>query len=273
MEAENKIYISIDSNDLRAFSFFDKLVKIYKGKYPEYITPELESSESFSYEWLIRTLNPHDPIIKNHPQNFSYLYKLLKQDKVRFYITETVLRENKHIKDCITFMIENCYMHTPMSEKEKDSRQEEISNLVNAYTTQQLINKRGQKIIVEPPMKKEYSAFVGKMIPTNDCFIMAEATVDNVTLLTDNGKDFIFDIKENKFNEYGKLTKSRTARIVDINIALGYYSINEFGNRDVPKPLNLDTLANIIKYKGLEAIETPSPNEENIINASSILSY
>lgn len=276
MTKSNKIYIAIDSNILRTLTYMDNLVYFYKKKNRGVLTDDMVMDDDFNFGNIMGDTVTKDIILNRHKNSLWYLFTLVKQDKIRLYITESVYKENKHIEDCQYFIIKNCFMHAPMTDKEKEERREKAARMVDAYTTPQMIMRRGEMIKTKPPMKKVFSAHFDGYIPTNDCYIMAEATIDNCLLLTDNGKDFIFDIKEEpKFDrETGKQikTKSRTTGIVDINIANGYYTTSVDGSKIVPKPVGIDLLANVIRERGIERFETPDVYSEDIVYASTRIS-
>ncbi len=266
--ANNKKYISIDSNILRAFLYLDVMLKSYvKNNGIEFTYKELP--DNFNFTKFLDLKNCNDPLLRLHTRGMCYLYLLFKKDKIRMYVTEAVYNENKHSKNCCDFIRDNCFMHKIMTESEKEKFYKKVSDLVNDYTSPQTVRYKGELMACNPPMKVEYLEHLQTYVPTNDCYIMAESTVDNCTLLTGNGKDFIFDIKDDK-EFYNPTTrkfvkkKSRTLGIVDVNIKNGYYSTGEDDNKIVPKPIDIDTLARNIQRYGVDNFELPEVNEEDI---------
>ena len=266
--ASNKKYISIDSNILRSFLYLDVMLKSYvKNNNIDFSYSELP--DNFNFTTILDLKNCNDPLLRLHTKGMCYLYLLFKKDKLRMYVTEAVYNENKHSKNCCDFIRDNCFMHKIMNESEKERWYSKVSDLVKDYTSPQTIRYKGELVTCNPPMKVVYLEHLRIYVPTNDCYIMAESTVDNCILLTGNGKDFIFDIKEDK-EFYNPVTqkfvkkKSRTLGIVDVNIKNGYYSTNEDDSKTVPKPIDIDTLSRNIQRYGIEKFELPEINEDEI---------
>ena len=82
------------------------------------------------------------------------------------------------------------------------------------------------------PLSPKYNAHAGDIVPDDDAYLMAEATVFNAILITENGKHLCY--RENKYtqdniDEYmpdaivDEDKNDRSKGIVEINIQRGYY--------------------------------------------------
>ena len=107
-------------------------------------------------------------------------------------------------------------------------------------------------------MKSVFIADINKYVPTNDCYIMAQATIEKCCLLTGNGQDFVF----NKRNE-DKNVHDRVRGIVHINILNGYYDEAEDEHKITPAPILIYTLGPILKY-GSDDFETNQQSDDKV---------
>ncbi len=269
-------YISIDSDILRTFVFFDEIMIRFKKKNPDFSYLELD--DNFDFSNIIDFKDLRDKAIIKNARNLFYIYLLCKKDKLRIYITEEVYYESKHLPNAVNFIKYNCFMHKMMTESEKSKWLEEVDNLVEQYTTKQTTIYKGKVLTEEAPMKKVYSAYNKTLIPENDVYIMAESTVDRCILLTNNGKDYIFNLKDDKYMEDPKThrqikKKSRSVAIANINLQNGYYTQTDDDFYVVPKPIDINTLAKHLRYKGLGMFNTPTPKEEDFTYAANRIGF
>ena len=114
-------------------------------------------------------------------------------------------------------------------------------------------------------MKEVFVAEIKKHVPSNDCYIMAQATIENCDLLTANGKDFIFNERTT-----GGVDHDRVLGIVQVNIANGYFTMNDASPYPIaPKPFLIDTLSRILK-NGTSALAHHN-QDDNKVKADTIL--
>lgn len=171
------LYVAIDSDVLINFA------KIYYGK---------ERGVSL-------TQNTKDRIIEflNDVKSNKYA--------VRFIVPSVVFNEvhnpqvNSEIVD--DFIKELCYI--PLISPNELNYAKKAEKLAYSYCE---INDDGGL----SPMKIEYSAATGKYVPSNDAYIMGEATTLGINLITFNEKDYVSASKT-------RYDKSRAHKILEIN--------------------------------------------------------
>ena len=219
MKKNKPAYLAIDSDVLRTLTHLDVL-KMEHGH--------------------IDVSKIRNKVLKDDFNYFIKLYNAIVFDEVRPLIVDAVYQESKHSPSLISFMKNYCYFPN-VNAANYQEKAEKARKLAIAYTNQYKDSK-GQ--ICDAPMKKEFVADINKYVPSNDCFIMAQATIENCPLLTGNGKDFIFNEKSaDKYNH------ERVKGIVEINIANGYNYQDEKGHNTTPKPIKINTLAGLLKYE------------------------
>ena len=167
------------------------------------------------------------------------------------------------LKNCLLPQQNYCYFPN-VNAANYQEKAEKARKLADAYTKPYFYTDRdGKEIQADAPMKSVFVADINKYVPTNDCYIMAQATVEHCSLLTGNGKDFIFDKRdEDRYNH------ARVRGITQINIANGYYSETSPGHYVTPKPIMLKTIAASIKYD--DSFETVDQTN-TYVKADSIL--
>ena len=79
---------------------------------------------------------------------------------------------------------------------------------------------------------------------------MAQATIENCPLLTGNGKDFIFNQRNDDTYAH-----ERVKGITQININHGYYKEETPGYFITSKPIMIGTFSKIIRHKTFETTE------------------
>ena len=237
MTKNNPIYLALDSDVLRTLT----LLYILKKEHG-YIDIEKIKDNS----------------LKKNFNYFNRLFTAIQHDEIRPLIVDAVYQESKHSPSLIEFMKTHCYFPNinAVNYQEKAEKARKLaSEYVKPYTY-----KNEQ---FDAPMKAMFVADVNKYVPTNDCYIMAQATVEHCSLLTGNGKDFIFNQRDED-----KSNHNRVRGIAQINILNGYFSEETPGHFVTSKPVMINTLAAILKYD--ETFETIEQTN-NYIKADTIL--
>ena len=213
----NKLYIAIDSDILRTLAYLNLLKK-------EHGFVDREKVKDHS--------------LKKDLNYFLRLFKAIQNDEIRPLIVDAVFQESKHSETLVDFMREYCYFPNvnAVNYQEKAQKARELANLYcHEYTYREQVYKA--------PMKSVFVADINKYVPTNDCYIMAQATIENCFLLTSNGQDFIFD----KRNE-DKSENDRVKGIARINILNGYCEETAEGSYSAPRPLTISNVLGMLKY-------------------------
>lgn len=162
-------YIAIDSDILRELSF----LSILRKEYGHSINPEklpLNSALKKDFNYFINLLN------------------CIEYDDIRIVIVDAVYQESKHSESLIDFIKQYCYFPniTAVNYQEKA---EKARKLAKAYCSEYIYEDEEKPA----PMKSVFIADINKYAPSNDCYIMAQATIEGLPLLTGNGKDFVFN--------------------------------------------------------------------------------
>ena len=214
MKNDKPFYVAIDSDILRHLAYLELRMQDH-----EEITPE-----DFNDNLLVRDFNFYKRILE-----------YAKRDEVRLLIVDAVFQESRHSNTLVQFMKEYCYFPNinAVNFQEKANK---ASVLAHAYCSEYLFE--GQ--VFDPPMKSVFVADIHKVVPTNDAYIMAQATVEQCCLLTGNKRDFIFDEKQGEDNN------ARVIGIRRINKEHGYYEENEYGI-GVAQPITINKLAGSLK--------------------------
>ena len=150
--------------------------------------------------------------------NLGYLFSLLKmakKDEVRLLIVPTVFHECEHSKSCVDFMKNYCYMQN-VNQFNADRIAQEVDDLAKAYCKSYVYNG----VEFPAPMMNEYSSANRKYVPSNDAYIMAEATIAGAAaVITMNVKHYIKNIRNDDDDN------SRLIGIIRINKQKGYQRI------------------------------------------------
>ncbi len=214
MEENKHIYIAIDSDILRALTNLDLCLE----KNPYY---DFEKSD--------------DHFLKRNADYLQTLMKIVRADEIRLLIVNTVYQESKHSPSLCNFIKKYCYFPdiNIVNYNDKSAKTEKLANLYcKPYTYK---DKE-----CPAPMKATYNAFAKSYVPTNDAYIMAEASIEGAMVLTANKKDFIENVRTRSKHD-------RSAGIVQINIQNGYCE-KAVGSDFiiVPKPITIGTIGPII---------------------------
>ena len=216
MENSKHIYFSIDSDVLRALTFVDLLLKD---------DPKTDLKKF------------KDPMVKNHGGYLKKLLKLAKDDVVRLLIVNTVYQEGKHSEKLVDFMKEYCYFPN-INFANFDEKSEKIERLVDRYCNDYTVGD----VTYDAPFMKTYNASLKRKVASNDAYIVAESTVENACLITNNSKHIIYN--ERNDNDQN----SRVKGIVNININEGYYQTVEDGVSILtPRPYALHVVGPMLK--------------------------
>ena len=113
-----------------------------------------------------------------------------------------------------------------------------------------------------PPMEMKYLAEVGAYCPSNDCYIMAEATIERAVLLTNNKKDFVLN-KNISDDE-----SSRLIGIMKINREFGY--ADEMGY--VSRPFSIAAIGPVLKIP-IDQLRLVFSNDDSKMRANLIEKY
>ena len=210
-------YIAIDSDILRELAFFDILKKEYEHVDIEQIPPNRSLKRDFNY--------------------FIRLYNCILYEDIKIVIVDAVYQESKHSPHLVNFIKEHCYFPN-INTANYQEKAEKARQLANAYCSEYTY-----KGATKPaPMKSVFVAAINQYVPTNDCFIMAQATIEGLPLLTGNGQDFIFNVKNENRNEH-----DRVKGITRINIINGYSKTNSKGFEVTSAPILIFDLVPILK--------------------------
>lgn len=206
------LYVAIDSDFLRNFSYF------YCGKE----TVEVKKKKN--------------KVIEHNSGYFYHMKDLLESGLVKFVVTSTVFNEVCY-SDFYKDFIKNYCMIPKIDSSNYHKYAMKVTKLANAYCTEEIGNDNGVKLTA---MHKQYIAAIGETAPSNDAFIMAEATVLGLSLLTCNEKDFIQNkIKQRKSGKTKYEYENDIVRgIAAINKKHGYVfdSLNNPDILIVPRP-------------------------------------
>lgn len=225
MTSKKPIYLAVDSDILRTLTYFDVLRKEHG-----YIDVEKIKDRS----------------LKKDFNYYNRLFNCILHDEIRLLIVDAVYQESKHSATLLNFIKEYCYFPN-VNAANYQEKAERARTLAKAYCEPYTYKAKLQAA----PMKSVFVADINKYVPTNDCYIMAQATVEQCSLLTANGKDFIFNTRHTD----NKAEHERVLGIVQINIQNGYYVDSDKGYQVAPKPVMIDTLAKILKYDVFETTE------------------
>jgi len=209
------IYIALDSDILRSLAI---------------LAPYYTNNVYFDYK------TSKDFILSKYT---GYLLRLLdrvvNQKDIRLLVTASTFYEVRNHANALKFINEFCYV--PQLDNflnfESVPKKELIKQLAYAYCG---IGKSHDSTSI-PPMEARYFSEVSAYCPTNDCYIMAEATVENACLLTNNAKDFIFN------SNFPQDDASRAIGIIEINRAFGYVDEDDI----VPRPFAISMLGPLLK--------------------------
>lgn len=219
-----------------------------------------EMDEALRKNPKVKFENFRDNVIRSHHEDLVLLLNLIKSKKLDVFIGNTVFQQVKHRPEVLEFIKKYCYF-PKLNVITFNDLLYKTDELALQYCTER-VEYRGE--LLYPPMDLNYSPIGRKSAPSDDAYIMAEATIANCLLITGNGQHFIFR-KNNKDD-----TNSRTTGIVAINKKNGYYQeIDEASV--VPKAVLFKVFCEWVRSKGVDRIFMPHANTEELELASNIM--
>jgi len=228
---DNKFKISLDSDALRVLVYFCELTK--DGTIFKYNNPKNIKNEHLQLNF----------------EEYTYFFNAIKSRKVKLIVSKYVYNEVKHVQNNVDFINKYCHknFHTDINN---------VEELAQAYRNPYIQN--GQEMM--PPMNKNYIAAINEEVPSNDCYIMADATVNHCNLLTNNLQDFIFDkTMDDPYNH------RRLEGIKAINIQKGYKRKLLDKSEFIPQPIVLKKLNKLLR-KHIENIKNNFNNSSETCN-------
>lgn len=260
VEEDKHVYFALDSDVL------SNLAHLY----------ELQSDKTNSYKKIKEKL-AEDPEMFNVCKNYNFYCKILDMarcDKIRFLVTPTPFYESKHVYGVIQFVTDFCYLPKVKPETAKEDALK-IRDLAQAYCSP-YINEDGVKC--KAPINSKYNAYAKYLlvdnevnknfwVPSNDAYVLAEASYYGACLITENAKDFLFRPEKGKEKKaYRDYENERVKGVVSINEKYGYYQPNTTnifkGKNIVPHPYSVETLGKIIAYHEDNAIFSSSDDKD-----------
>jgi hypothetical protein len=217
-------------------------------------------------------------VLKNY-NFYCNILSMARQDKIRLLVTPTPFYESKHIYGVVQFVMDFCYL-PKVNQETANEEALKIRELAQAYCSP-YTNKKGEKC--KAPINPKYNAYAkyslmdnnsshrGFWVPTNDAYVMAEATYYGACLITENAKDLLFRPNKKQKQPYSSYENERVKGIVEINQKYGYYQPNTttfFGNKGnlVPRPFSVENIGKIITYREDSAV-FPTSDDENFAYA------
>lgn len=113
--------------------------------------------------------------------DYYYLLNCYNNGLIEFRIGKVVYKEIKHLQDILDFIHQ-------FKIKNIDAPEEQVKVMAEAYCNSYYDANRVKH---NAPMHKKYVAADNEYKPSNDAYIMAEATIGSCYLLTNNSRDFI----------------------------------------------------------------------------------
>lgn len=167
--------------------------------------------------------------VASNIDEYIYLMGCYYEGLIEFRIGKTVYKENKHVQEILDFI-------SKFNVESINVPEEQVKVMADAYCCSYFdVNKEKRAA----PMMKKYVACLNQYLPSNDAYIMAEATIGNCYLLTNNSKDFI---------SVGTNVKDHTRLdgIKCINKQFKFHKIRD-GKIFIPQPINLTALVKYLK--------------------------
>lgn len=241
---ENPIKVALDSCTVINLAHFvnpkndptgevHKLLEEKKSMYPKFRfveKSELPPILQDDYLGKIEIING-----KKYYKNLLDVHNLLQSVKsgdVQLCITKTVFNELNLERHLTTKSFVEKYIHIVTIPDE----------LARTFAIRR--TKLAREYVEKNAMDDEYSAKEEERVPSNDAYIMAEATIVGLTLITHNEKDFLFRNISTKDWDRVKL-------IAKINAERNYlFPSNMSGTALAPQPINLSSFG--ANYKHLK---------------------
>lgn len=197
------LYVAVDSDFLRELAYF--------------MLSELSDEEKQKTR----------KSVANNFNELKYFRSLIEQGILKIIVPTTVYQECKNISGCEEF-IKRYGIIPKIDHNNFKSYATDMTNLAYAYCFDE-VDINGRKMTAMHP---QYVASVGKVVPTNDAFIMAEATMLGLCLITLNEKDFIQTMynrvgaRKGEFDDFNDIVQA----ITTINKNYGYVYDSRFNS-------------------------------------------
>lgn len=236
MRADKSFYIAVDSCALINLAYvYDKMTENEE----HYNEMDLDENE---LKYLSINLERYKKIVM-----------AISLGRIKIVLLPTVFYESNHTQSVLNFIKKFCYCPNENLLKNFE-RQRKISSLARKYCFPYFDNNN----IKHPaPMKKTYVADSQQEVPSNDAYIMAEATFENCCLLTVNKKDFIY-------KKHSEIDNERKKGIIEINIKNNFIDFK----KSVPKPISLGEVVLAIEIDDYTLVQ---PDGGNLINCERVL--
>lgn len=188
----------------------------------------------------------HDKYLADNARRFKVIYDKIKSGEIKPIVLSTVFNETSFVPIIMDFIKEFGYF--PKTDKHNKKKQlQEIKQLAKSYVKP--YENEGR--VYTPPMKELYSAFAGGFVPSNDAFIMAEATYHGYLLVTANEKDYIYtDAGMERRKQKLNATKTRMIGICNINKENGY-TMKDNSEFSTPIPISFIDFATRVARNNL----------------------
>lgn len=250
------IYFALDSDVLT------NLATLAKGK-KDY--PNLNKSELREKLNLLRC----DMLFGNF-NFYNELLDLALNDEIRFLVTPTAYYESRQIPTCKDFIKLYCYLPNINVANYKNFEYR-VRTLAKAYCVPY---EREEKIF-PAPLSPKYNAEVGDVVPANDAYIMAEASICNANLITENIKHLILKSDKNEhYSQEDVVYNRRDWGIADINIINGYCFEQTKPNGEIKKfspiPVSVESIGKSLKYFKDQGRIYPESLDKAFVRASTV---
>lgn len=236
---------------------------------PLFIAIDTDFLRSFSYyicgKDTLEEKRKKSGLIDANIKYFDHIKNLYEKNLINLVVTSTVYNEVKHSSFYTNFIKDYCLV-PQINFSNYQVYASKVARLANAYCFDTLKNKDNTETTAMHPV---FSAAYGDCVATNDAYIMAEATVLGVDLLTCNNRDFIQNtIKQQKAGksktEYGNdICKG----IVEINKKYGFVfeSAKDVAALAIPRPYPPHLFANLtLTSTSFDKFNYPKPNINSV---------
>ena len=221
------VKIAVDSDMLRNLTDFYNLTK---------------GGTIFKY-----SVNIHNKHIQQNHELYIYLLNLIMKRKLELRVCPTVYREIMHLDNVVKFVEKYCARPTYDAAK--------VEKLANAYSSP--YKHKGETYY--QPMERIFVSAIDKYVPSNDCYIMACATVDYCCLLTNNFADYVFDTHSGDLNNH-----RRADGIRNINTKFGFKKNVCEHVHFIPQPISLSKLIKSLQNKQYKTLFYNDPQQNEI---------
>ncbi len=232
--AKNKLCVALDADILRMLAEVDRRL-----------------NEDPNYDFS----KNKDKVLRKQVDDVKLLLSYIKSGKLEVFVGNMVYHQVKHRPESFEFIKKYAYF-PKMNMLTVDDLTYKSDELAFEYC-----NNREFGF---PPMDMKYDPEKRRYKPSEDAYVMAEATIVNCLLITCNGKHFVFreNVKDDK--------NSRSTSIVRINQKYNYGTPDEYSNIVVPKPVLLRTLCEWIRERGFSFLSLPDVDTKTIEKASDL---